>query len=90
MKIALDFSAKVGKEDILKRTFGIESLHEISNDNGVRGVNFATSKNLTIKSTMFPHHNTHKFTWIYPYGKTHNKINHTLIGRRWNLNVLDM
>jgi hypothetical protein len=28
-------------------------LHEISNDNGVRVVNFATSKNLTVKSTMF-------------------------------------
>jgi hypothetical protein len=56
MKILLgDFSAKVGREDIFKPTSGNESLHEISNDNGVRLVNFATSKNLRVKSTMFPH-----------------------------------
>jgi hypothetical protein len=63
MKILLgDFNAKVGSEDIFKPTIGNESLHKISNDNGVRVVNFATSKNLTVKSTMFPHHNIHKFT----------------------------
>jgi hypothetical protein len=63
-----DFSAKVGKEDILKPIIGNESLHEIGNNNGVRLVNFATSKNLRGKSTMFPHHNIHKYTWTYPVG----------------------
>jgi exonuclease III len=49
MKILLgDFNAKVRREDILKPTIGNESLHEISNDNGVRLVNFATSKNLRV------------------------------------------
>jgi hypothetical protein len=52
-----DFIAKVGKKDISKPTIGNESLHEISNDNGVRLLNFATSKNLTVKSTMFPQRN---------------------------------
>jgi exonuclease III len=61
MKILLgDFNAKVGREDIFKPTNTNESLQKISNDNGV--VNFATSKNLTLKSTMFPHHNIHKHT----------------------------
>ena len=56
MKILLvDFNAKLGREDIFKPTIGNESLHDDSNDNGVRVVNFATSKNLVIKSTMFPH-----------------------------------
>jgi hypothetical protein len=56
MKILLgDFNAKVGKEDILKPIIGNESLHEISNDNGVRVVHFSISKNLSVKSTMFPH-----------------------------------
>jgi hypothetical protein len=51
MKILLgDFNAKVGREDDLKPTTGNESSHEISNDNGVRVVNFATSKNLVVKS----------------------------------------
>jgi exonuclease III len=50
MKILLgDFNAKVGREDIFKPTIGNESLHETSTDNGVRVVNFATSKNLTVK-----------------------------------------
>jgi hypothetical protein len=75
MKILLgDFSAQVSKEDIFKPTIGNESLNEINNDNGVRAVNFATSKNLTVKSTMFPHRNVHKFTWTSPDGKTHNQI----------------
>jgi hypothetical protein len=39
-----DFNAKVGREDIFKPAIDNESLHEISNDNGVRVVNFATSK----------------------------------------------
>jgi hypothetical protein len=44
MKILLgDLNAKVGWEDIFKLTIGNESLHEISNDNGVRLINFATS-----------------------------------------------
>jgi hypothetical protein len=36
-------------EDIFKPTIGHESLHEISNDNGVRVVLFATSNNLIVK-----------------------------------------
>jgi hypothetical protein len=52
-----DFNAKVGREEILKLTTGNESLHDISNDNGVTLVNFITSKNLRVKSTMFPHRN---------------------------------
>ncbi|PNF35790.1 hypothetical protein B7P43_G11761 [Cryptotermes secundus] len=56
MKILLgDFNAKVGREDIFKPTVGNESLHEISNDNGVRVVNFATSKHLTVKRNQIDH-----------------------------------
>jgi endonuclease/exonuclease/phosphatase family metal-dependent hydrolase len=90
MKILLgDFNAKVGREDIFKPTIVNESLHEISNDNGVRLVNFATSKNLRVKSTMFPHSNIHKYTWTSPEGKT-NQINHILVDRRRHSNVLDV
>jgi hypothetical protein len=56
-----DFSAKIGREDIFKPTTGNEILHEIINDNGIRLVNFVTSNNLTVKSTMFPHRNIHKY-----------------------------
>jgi hypothetical protein len=81
MKILLDFNAKVGREDIFKQTIGNETLHEISNDNGVRLVNFATSKNLRVKSTIFPHRNIHKYTWMSPDGETHNQIDHILVDR---------
>jgi hypothetical protein len=85
-----DFNAKVGREDIFKPTLGNESLHKISNDNGVRLVNFATFKNLRVKSTMFPHRNIHKYTWTSPDGKSHNQIDHILVDRRRHSNVLDV
>ena len=43
-----NFNAKFGREYIFKPTTGNESLHEDSNDNGVRVVNFVTSKNLVV------------------------------------------
>jgi hypothetical protein len=39
-----DFNAKVDREDMFKPTPGNKNLHEISNDNGVRIVNCATSR----------------------------------------------
>jgi hypothetical protein len=71
MKILLDFNAKVGKEDIFKPIIGNESLHEVSNDNGVRVVTLASSKNLIVKSTTFPHRDIHKHIWTSPDGVTH-------------------
>jgi hypothetical protein len=85
-----DFNAKVGREDIFKPTIGNESLHEISNNNGIRVVNFATSKNLTVKSTMFPHRDIHNVTWTSPDRRTHNHIDHILIDRRWHSSILDV
>jgi hypothetical protein len=61
MKILLgDFNAKAGREDTFKQTIGNKSLHQDSNDNGVRVRNFATSKNLVVKSMIFLHRNIHK------------------------------
>jgi exonuclease III len=61
MKILLGvFHVKVGRENIFKPMIGNESLHEASNDSGVRVVNFATSKNVTVKSTTFPHRDIYK------------------------------
>jgi hypothetical protein len=79
-----------GREDIFKPTIGNESSHKISNDNVVRLVNFATSKNLRVKSTTFPHCNVYKYTWTSPDGKTHNQIDHILVDRRRHSNVLDV
>ena len=65
-------------------------MHNFSKDNGVRIVNFASSKNLVVKSTMFPHRNIHKYTWTSPDGKTHNQIDHILIDRRRHSSILDV
>jgi hypothetical protein len=46
MKILLGhFNAKVRRQNIFKPPVGYESLNQDSIDNGVRTVNFATSKN---------------------------------------------
>jgi hypothetical protein len=68
-----DFNPKAARKDIFKATVGNESLHGISDYGGVRVVNFATSKNLIVKRTMFPLRNIHKFTWTSD-GKTRNQI----------------
>jgi hypothetical protein len=53
MKIVLgDFNAKLGREDIFKLTNENVSVCQNSSDNCVGVVNFATSKNLVVKSNF--------------------------------------
>jgi hypothetical protein len=85
-----DFNAKLGREDIFKPTIVNESLHQDSNDKGVRIVNFATSKKIVVKNTMFPHRNLHKYTWTSPDGKNYNRIDHISIDRRWHSSIIDI
>ena len=71
MKILLgDLNLKFGRKEIFKPTTGNDSLHQDGNENSVRIVNFATSKNLAVKSMIFPHRNIHKYTCTSPDGKT--------------------
>ncbi|PNF43073.1 hypothetical protein B7P43_G02721 [Cryptotermes secundus] len=65
------FKAKVVREDIFKPTIGNDSLQEI----------VKIMELLTVKSTMFPPRNIHRFLWTSD-GKTHNQIDHILIERR--------
>ena len=77
-------------ENIFKPTTANDSLHQNTNGSGGRIVNFSASKNLAVKSTMYLHRDIHKYTWNSPDGKTHNQIDHILIGRRWHLNIQDV
>jgi hypothetical protein len=71
MEILLgDLIAKVGRENIFKPTVWNESLCKISSDNGVRVVNFAMSRNLIVRTTMFPHRKIHKCIWHLQMGKS--------------------
>jgi hypothetical protein len=57
MKILVgDFNAKVGRGDIFKAIIGNESLNKVNNDNGVRVVNFATSKVYQEHNISTPRH----------------------------------
>jgi hypothetical protein len=76
------FNAKVGRKDIFKPTIGNKGLLVISNDKGVREVNFTTSQNFTGKSTMFSHRNIHTFTCKSPNGKNHNQNDNILTDNR--------
>jgi hypothetical protein len=71
------FSAEVGRET------------EISNHNGVRGVNFATSEIIIVKRTMFPHSNVYKYTWTSD-GNLHVQIDDVLIDRRGHSEIFDV
>jgi hypothetical protein len=77
-----DFNSKVGRENIFKPIIGNESLHAASKDNGVRVVNFATSKNLIVKRKISAQRDIHKHTWTSPDGVTHNQIDYVLINKR--------
>jgi len=78
------------RESNFKRTIMNESLQQDNNDDGVRRVNFASTKNLVVKSTMFPHRNIHKYTWTSHDETTHNHIDYILIERRWHSSILDV
>jgi hypothetical protein len=58
------FNATGVMKNVLKSTTGNGSLQEISYDNEVPVVNFATLKNLIVNSKMFPYHNIYKFAVI--------------------------
>jgi len=63
----------------MNATVGIEDM-------GMRG-NFATSKNMVVMSTTFPHCNIHKYTWTPP-----NDIqnDHISICKRQHSNIMDI
>jgi hypothetical protein len=51
-----NFCKKLRRKDIYKpkTSFGFTSLDETNNDDGVTTVRFATSRNLDVKTSIFP------------------------------------
>jgi hypothetical protein len=89
MKIFVEnFSATIGKEDILNPAVKNEGLQGINNDNGVRVVNFPISKYLIFKSTVFPYY-IYKYTWTSDV-KMHCQINDVLLDKRWRSSADDI
>ena len=77
-----DLNAQIGKEAVFSPTIGQHSLHQISNDNGLRLISFAASRGFVIGSTLFESKKIHKPTWKSRTGKTLNQIDHVLISSR--------
>jgi len=82
-----DLNAKYGREPQYAPIIGKESLHAISNSNGLRLISFSASNNIVVRSTTFPRKNIHKATWKSPGGNTLNQIDHILIENRFRSRI---
>jgi hypothetical protein len=77
-----DFNAKMGTEHGFTPNIGQYSLHEETNNNALRIIDFAIARNTTISSTLFQHKRIHKETWRSPDGSTSNQTDHVMIDSR--------
>jgi hypothetical protein len=75
------------KETVFSNQLGM-SLHQDSTDNGVITVNFAVSKNVVLKNTMFPHRNITPAPLLMSSLTT--RLITYLIDRRWYSRILDI
>ncbi|XP_046999583.1 uncharacterized protein LOC124615622 [Schistocerca americana] len=78
-----DYNAKLGKEEAFRSVFGKESLHDETNNNGMRVALFASANKLKAVSTSFPRKNIYKGTWKIPGTNEANQIDHILTPKRW-------
>jgi hypothetical protein len=85
-----DVNAKVGREIVHQPTIGKHSLHESTNENGLRLVDYAAGRQIAIKNTYFMHKRIHLQTWHSPDGHTFNQIDYCLIDARHFSDVLDV
>jgi len=64
---------------VYRPTIGNNSLHGESNENDNKLITFAAARNIVISSTMFPHKNILKQTWISLGGRIRNQIDHIVM-----------
>jgi exonuclease III len=78
-----DFSAKLGKEQSYKDITGRHSLHEVTDNNGHRLVQYTAINNFKVLSTWYPRKDIHNGTWKIPGTNDTNQIDHILVSKRW-------
>ena len=83
-------NAKLGRETTHQPTIGRYNLHDNTNENGLRLIDFAAGRQMAIKSTYFMHKRIHLETWHSPDGRTRNQIDHCLIDGRHFSDVIDI
>ena len=84
------FNAKVGKEETYKSTIGNENLHNETNNNRIKIIQFATSTGFNVRSTTFPHKDIHKEKWCSADGRIAKQIDHVLISNRFRSAITDI
>ncbi|XP_058449191.1 uncharacterized protein LOC131429161 [Malaya genurostris] len=84
-----DLNAQVGQEEEFRPTIGRFSAHQLTNENGLRLIDFAASKNMAIRSTFFQHSLPYRYTWRSPQ-QTESQIDYVLIDGRHFSEIIDV
>ncbi|XP_038117301.1 uncharacterized protein LOC119769343 [Culex quinquefasciatus] len=84
-----DDEKDVGQEEEFRPVIGKFSAHVRTNENGLRLIDFATSKNMAVRSTCFQHNLRDKYTWRSPQG-TESQIDHVVIDGRHFSDIIDV
>jgi len=82
-----DFNAKLGKEQLYIYVIRRHSLHEVTNNNGLRLVQYATINNFKVLSTWYPRKDIHKGTWKIPGTNDINQIDNIIVSKRWATDI---
>ena len=86
-----DFNARVTSDhSAWPGVISKHSLHNTSNDNGTRLLDFCVLHELTIGGTLFEHNDIHKGTWTSPDGRTVTQIDHICISRKFSHSLLNV
>jgi len=85
-----DFNAKVGKEMNNRLVAGKYTLHNETNDIGLRLCQFAEMNNLLTSSTIYEYKKIYKGTWKDLANKVVNQIDHILICKRRASTIQDV
>ena len=83
-----DWNAKVGYQREREGVVGCHGLHGERSDNGERFVQLCAN-NMVITTTLFPHKDIHKPTWVSPDALTKNQIDHVAVCGKFKRPVLD-
>ena len=84
------FNVKFGKGSYLCTAYGGQSLHNETNNNGKRMLNFALGTDLYVMGTWYQHKGIHKVTWRSPDNKICNLTDQIVVDRRRCMNVGDV
>ena len=81
--------SKVGDQQDCEGVVGRHWLHGVRSENGECFIELCTSNNTVITTTLFPHKDIHKHTWVSPDTRIKNQIDHVAVCGKLRRSVLD-